>query len=55
MVEDIECVATLHLLWFARGDFLTNMIHGKGVMKYANGDEYNGQWTSGLVCVTDHY
>ena len=26
------------------------MIHGRGVMKYSNGDVYEGQWEMGLVC-----
>ena len=33
----------------ARGDFHNNLIHGQGVMKYTNGDEYIGQWVAGLV------
>jgi len=37
----------------ARGDFINNLMHGQGMMKYANGDEYSGQWAAGLVWIAD--
>ena len=33
-----------------RGNFSNNLFHGYGVMKYSNGDVYEGQWENGLVC-----
>ena len=33
-----------------RGDFSNNLIDGKGIMRYSNGDVYEGQWENGLVC-----
>ena len=33
-----------------RGDFSNNLIDGHGIMRYSNGDVYEGQWENGLVC-----
>ena len=37
-----------------RGDFSNNLIHGRGIMKYSNGDVYEGEWENGLVCSDVH-
>ena len=33
-----------------RGDFSNNLIDGHGIMRYYNGDVYEGKWENGLVC-----
>lgn len=37
-----------------KGKFGHNLMHGHGIMKYSNGDLYEGSWKNGMVCVIYH-